>query len=268
MKVAVVAVLMVLGCLADDSSSPNPSFFASSPLVATSILMAGVPECTLQCGAPLLASIARAYQFPSNAFMAFTTMCSEYEVALKCIRDSAGSDCQGPNYFDIITSGVQFACEDFRIDFNDLYTALGSRQPGINQDCSNRCNISVIADAFDKVTANGPGTLMRSSDDPQDIERQALVKQDLNVLCGGVKCVLDCSEASVDKIIPGFGAVFQKLDRLPWEVVGFTIKQQPASVRQFFNNVMPDTCWALTKPVQIFETSGEASGEASGSVGN
>ena len=51
----------------------------------------------------------------------------------------------------------------------------------------------------------------------------------------GVKCVLDCSEASVDKIIPGFGAVFQKLDRLPWEVVGFTIKQQPASVRQFFN---------------------------------
>jgi len=266
MKFAAIAVLMVLGCMADDLSPPSVSFFASSPLVATSILMAGVPECTLKCGAPLLASIARAYQFPSNAFMAFTAMCSEYEIALKCIRESAGSDCEGPNYFDIITSGVKFACEDFRIDFNDLYTALGSRQPGINEECSNRCHISDVADAFDKVTLTGPAVLTRSSDDPKDIERQVQVKKSLDVLCGGVKCVLDCSADSVDKIIPGFGAVFQKLDRLPWEVIGVHIKQQPESVRRFFNNVMPDTCWALTKPVQIFETSGEASGEASGSL--
>jgi len=278
MNVSPLLVVLVLGCapmlvvnVNADSSAPPQSinFIASSPIVATSILMAGVPECTLQCGAPLLASIARAYEFPSNALLAFTTMCSEYELALKCVRDSAGSDCTGPNYFDIFTSGIRFACEDFRVDFNDLYAALGSRQPGINQACSTRCNISEVADAFDNVTSTGSssaGALMRSSSDPEDKARQALVKADLDVLCSGVKCVLDCSSASIDKIIPGFGVVFQKLDRLPWELTGLNIKQQPDNIRSFFNGIMPNSCWALTQPVQIFGTSGESSGvEGSGS---
>jgi hypothetical protein len=37
--------------------------------------MSGVPECTLTCGAPLLSAIVRAYQFPSNASMAFDVVC-------------------------------------------------------------------------------------------------------------------------------------------------------------------------------------------------
>ena len=82
-------------------------------------------------------------------------------------------------------------------------------------------------------------------------------------LFSGVKCVLDCSSASIDKIVPGFGVVFQKLDRLPWEVTGRYLKQQPDSVRQFFNGIMPNSCLALTQPVQIFETSGvEGSGSS------
>jgi len=244
-------------------------FLAGSPLIPASVLLSGVPECTFACGSPLLAAIARSYQFPVNAAQAFNHLCEEYELAVQCVRHSEVPVCQAPNYFDVITAGIKWSCIDFRQDFNDLYTVLGAAQPGINQECSMNCGIEKIAKSFDSVTEEMPGALMRSMEDPEDALRQNQLKNNLDILCTGVKCVLDCSSAKIDDMLPGFGDVFQKLTRLPWEVTGQqlrTIRSGP--LRMFFNTIIPKSCWVLTEPVPLFEFSGESSGSGDEASGN